>query len=1033
MDLTAADIEYLIQNPDALGDFNKNFSLETTKEDVDYMTKNPSSISDFMAQASDRHYIEAMDESAMTDYLLNSAKLGVTDTVSLLSTIGDTFIIDPIVGIYDEIIGDRETNEATISNVLGDISSRGLANFKKNVEYSSRLTGADPEMKAPGDSARILGMGVRFAADPLGYVGLPLKWASAITAPLKMTGIGVATEVGGDIGDEAESRLFNTNTGTGRLIGSIGTGLAVPFMTKPVSVAIGAAASKAKDTTIGRYATSVAMNTLGKSEIAKKALGKFTNLNADYDNASRVLSSGAAKSILEMVAKEEGIKNIPEIITEFNKISNKVVGRDVPLIVAMSKSPVIAEHAHSLAKRDPVFRQRVNEELRTLTANIDQYATKIFGMRYAEIPNYGNLSSEIAGSMKHAKKRVAKYDKEIHSLHNRIKPSLDETTTGNIIKGLVEKRQKAVLEQMSPLYDDLKIEAKKANAVMPASSTESLYNFVVQNKLNDIWGKGTKLDKKIMASLRPVKDGKKLAYKQLSFDNVDSLKRAINELKRKPLSRSEQRSLMNLEDVFDDARKSIPGNFSERLAALDSLYYQKLGIPLNRQGIKEISAKKYAEQIAPILLKNKTAMNDFLNIGGNAGQEIARNAVLSQLHKSFVKDGAVNLSGVKGYMHKKADVIDMVPGLRRELNGVILDGKGLLVKKAVLDQQIKKAEKEISNNFLLNSPEYGADTHKIAKMILNDHTKWKKIKEDLSKVDPSISKAVNDSIRNEVVQIARAHNSGAMNFLTDPRNEKIIGEIMSPGYVTAAKNLAKMTDAVNIAKVEKLAYSKSEDVASKIAGVDVGYIASTIRQPLTSANYKAIRLMSKLHDVSEGSRVDEAIVDLLLDPKGMTRLSETLESLGGDKAGVGYFRKLTDVIGAAVPRYIYAASKESMIHAADELPNKEQVAKPQLPMPELQRPDFGASQAAPQPRVQDKGIMLPPSMRNPRSTLGKAVSLGGIGSLNSSPIASNSGVSSLLGGSPKERTDDIQATLSRINSLSTAPILDVENETYQNY
>lgn len=145
----------------------------------------------------------------------------------------------------------------------------------------------------------------------------------------------------------------------------------------------------------------------------------------------------------------------------------------------------------------------------------------------------------------------------------------------------------------------------------------------------------------------------------------------------------------------------------------------------------------------------------------------------------------------------------------------------------------------------------------------------------------------------------------------------------------------------------------------------------------------------------------------------------------------------------------YAIEKET-VSPSDELkqiqpnvggikPYKDASAKPMnrpnINMP--QQPQVAMQQSMPPQQPQ----MLPPSMRNPMTTLGQAAQTRGYasGGIVSLPRETGNGVYSdkigqgigCLKKPAKERAVDVQATLRGINSLNPAQIKDVENMTYQ--
>jgi hypothetical protein len=852
---------------------------------------------------------------SVTEYLLNAAKLGLTDTAVIGESILDTFVIDPITAL---VTGNVATDKATT------IPERWGSNIQRLSESGAAITGADPYLQAPDPTTRTLGSGVRMMSDPVGYAAAPVKFSGLSGRAFQLGSAGIAADIGGELGAEAEKKLTGEDTGLGRTVGSLSGVTGTFAVTAPT-----------------RLAASNVIDVTGKTTrvVANKLLNKFNNVKTDPSELNIAYSSGAAKKLLQDIAKEDGIENIEEIVTNFNRIGNKIDKRNMPILVALSESPVVSKEVRRLAKANPEFRQQVNNELRILTNSIDRYSENIFGTRYAKIANPGQLTAKMEGDLDTVLKRRQEIDTRIQQYSDRLVPVGTEEQRGQAIQNLVNAREKLARKEVSPLYDQVIREATEANVKMPSKAVESIYNYVQENNIRDLFGKNTSLDNKIMGLLKPRKvqiegtpatgDYFMGTYRagtptttvmqspELTFEQVDSLKRSINELKRKPLSATEQRQLSNLDEVIRNARNQIPGDFSQRLSKVDMLYYERVGIPFTEQGIKEISAKKYAEQVAPVIIKNKSALDDFINVTGNQGYQVARNAMYADVYKKAVVNGELNIKSLQNYMKTNKDVINSIPGMREDLNEIIANHGKLFSEKGRLDAAYKLEQKKIADHFLQTSQATtsyastaGVDYSKLVNDMMRNKGLIDKINKDVSKLDYETAKAVRGSIRSELVTVARNKPEGAFKYLTDPKNAAAVEAIMGKGYIKAAKDVARLSDAVVNSDISKIAYTNEAKEFSKIQGVGLPYYVSQIRDRISSNTQKAVRIMSKIWEAGRGGSADDAVMELLMNPDGLKKLEAVaLEVANKPSITANQLNKIKNILGDYMPAYIYSSAK----------------------------------------------------------------------------------------------------------------------------
>lgn len=830
---------------------------------------------------------QAAEEVSSFDYIANQAKLGLTDAATLGQSILDTFLIDPAKTAYAALTGKE--------GVKGSITERFTKNLQKSKEAATSLTGAEAEMKSPGLLASIVGGGARAVTDPLGYIGAPLKAAQGAVRAGGLFTVGAAAETGGTLGAETEKVLTDGDTGTGRMIGSI----------------VGAVK--------GAPLAAVAAGGVGTGiNTAKQVYDKYKQVKVDPEAAEQAYASGAAKRLLELVAKEQPTANLESIVQEYNKIGAQVIGGDLPLMVSMADNPVVRQQVIRLAKTNPAFRQRVNTELENLAVALDQRASTIFGQRYAPIPESAPIS------LKNAVKRREVIDNQLEQIADRFK-GVDTTEQGQAIANLVKAREVAARQEISPEYDAVITAARKAGAKMPESDVANIYNFVVANNVRDIFGKGTPLDKRIMSALQPDQTG----FAPMSFDNVESLKRSINELQRTVKDPQQLLKINQLEEVLNNGRQNIKGNYSDQLAAVDRKFYEKVGVPFSEQGIKEIDSKKYAEQVAPVIAKNASATRQFLNVAGEQGQPIVRNSVIAEAYKSAVTpDGVLNPRALQKYIKDKSNVIEQVPGLRDELNTAIVDDGVLRLARKKIDDDLLAANKRLADNifpqlgFAKEAPDYAS----VVSRMTRDPTYRAKVFKDIKDLDPASSKAVRRVLQAELVETARNSTSGAVEFLSNPRNKELADQLFGSGYSKAAMDISKLSDklaAADISKVGAVVEQQELDALAKIVpGLDIPYVTSTIRDRISSLPQKIVRIATRMNTARTKDATDDAIAELMLDHNGMQKLAQVTKTLDLNVTNPLQLKKVKDTFADVLPRYFYIGSKIGAEAPQPEVPQE---------------------------------------------------------------------------------------------------------------
>lgn len=822
------------------------------------------------------------------EYIANQAKLGLTDTAVLGQALIDTFVTEPIKSLVGK-------------PTQGGMGERFTKNVKRLQEAAGTVIGAVPETTAPSALAEVAGSGARMLTDPMGYLG---------TGALK-AGVSTAEKIAPTVARAGGLFGMGATSGVGGIVGEQ-VGKAYPEVVSPAE---GKALGQLTGVIAGIPA-SAAIETGVKSmtNMATQLYDKYKMVKADPDAASAAYASGAAKRFLDLVAKGLPEGSIDNVMTEFNRIGNKIDTGNVPLFVAMSDNPLVQTEVTRLVKTNPGMRQAFENEVKTLMGNIDNAATDLFGSRYT--PVKGTTTPLTTQINKNVKLREA-VDTKLDDLAARF-PEPDNAALGMAAERLLEVRSKAAKAEMTPVYDEIKAGASKAGATLPDTAVRDIYGFVQANNMQDIFGRGTPLDKLITKNFAPIEG----EFFPASFKDVVSLKEEINRVQRSVRMDDKMKMRLNdLEDVVDAARQQIPGKWNQALQEADRQYYEKVGIPFSSQGIKDIDAKKYADQVAPQIVRSGETLRQFLKAGGDEGVVIANNAIMSEAYKKVLKNDAVDPRALAKFIKDKGAVLDQLPGTREELQKVLFDDSALKLRRAELDNRVKVAEKDIADNFILGVkdadgiaiPNYA----ELANRLFTDPRFFGKITKDLANVDKRTSKAVLRNIQAEVVEKARNSTDGGVGFLTNPKNATVINKVFGPGYQKEVKDLMVVSDALgkaDISKIGSVINQSDLDVLGKlIPGLDVPYVTSTLRDRISSNVQKVVRLVSRAKTAQLKTDTDEALKELLLDRDGLKKLQAIKNTMDFKLSNPVSVKQVSDTIGSVVPRYLYGAVKEEVL------------------------------------------------------------------------------------------------------------------------
>lgn len=844
------------------------------------------------------------------EYYFDRIQSGLTATPSMVGAAWRTLIHDPFA--YGPVNSWEELYTRFGENFMG-FQSGYQDMFGMEVDKTGK--------KAPDDFSRYIGTGLEISVDPAGLLkNVSLTIGSVLGRFTGLNVLGYTSTAGGDVAGAAQEAVTGEKeTGTWRTAGSILAGTGSAMLNKPVIM--------------------TATNLGGQLK------NKYKKWKENPAAAQEAYSTGYVKRVMAKIVDEN--PNIENILNDLNKIGVKWDAGSFPLIAAAAESPTAHAQLVQLARTNTTYRHGFMEELTRIKQLVEDNADRIFGQRYAQFPW---TQSQIKAGLQARQGRLitarSKIDDRIQDLQDRLDPNMTDLARGDAIKKLIKTREKLARAEVSPLYKELLDTARKNGAHVPSNVVEPFYDFVKANSIRDLFGKLTDVDKQVLKKLKPkiIKEkGVVISreFKSLSFDQIDSLKRAINQLKRQPLSKTEKRQLANFESEFNQLRKQVrhktkivkgkvvhddtPPPYNKQLDDIDKIYYEKVGLPFSAEAIAQIGKKRYTSEVANIILKNREAVDQYLNVAGKEGPQLARDAMIAKLHSKAIVDGILDPKKLARELKKNKDVIDGIPGMKGEVDALLKDSRYLNMRMATLDDALKIEQKKIADHFIVQSG-FSPDYKTLLSGVIENPKNIIKFLKDVKALDSSTRSSVMNTMRREFVDLLQHQPGGAYEFLINPRNAKTINSIMGKNYTKDLKDFAKVIDAMDGIDTKKLGATlqktEIDPLSQVVPGVDIKYASSQYRDRISSITMKVTRIISKMVDFRNKKQMDKAVFELLTDVDGMKKVSEAVANMDFKIKNPADVRKIVGLISEILPVYMYSSVKTAVSHKAEEIEQK---------------------------------------------------------------------------------------------------------------
>jgi hypothetical protein len=606
----------------------------------------------------------------------------------------------------------------------------------------------------------------------------------------------------------------------------------------------------------GQMATS-GMNLLNSFKNASAAGGTLNELSV---MAGSKRAAGVAQKAFE--ADPELAANLLRA-TEIERMT----GVKLPTTAASQGSNVLLQETRSQAAQSPEFLAELRRQEAQAKDAIFERAKKLFGTPSAE--RVMEATAQPATAVKSLERRLSDIDNELATISNRVE-SVDPTALGQRTANLVKSKEKIARAEVSPLYETALEDATVAGITLNPDQTSRLYGFVNDSVNKDIFKTFPSIYSKITSKFAPeILEDKTEVFKSATVRDLDSLKRGINEALRGNASQDTRRVLVNLRNELNTVVDELPASFKTPYRGADAEYLRKVGIPFEAKAIEDIGSKGFVEQTVPVLTKNPSALNQFLDIAGNEGKGIVRDAFMYDLAKTpnlIDADGAINPKLLDRFIQKNKDTLKVVPDVADEIRGLSTDSKQLLSTQARLNTLIKDEQKKEANNLFNRVNNQGLDTT-IGQFFTSPNQQTTIMKE-LNK-NPEALKGFRASVMENLTK-----SGNTLDFFNE--NKDAMNKLFGSTYVKNVEALAEATQALyaNPVKLNVPISTIRKTKFEEMTGMSPESTVALARRQITSPFQKVTIGLSKFFQNKASQSEGAAIQDFLLDPKKIEEVAK---------------------------------------------------------------------------------------------------------------------------------------------------------------
>jgi hypothetical protein len=807
------------------------------------------------------------------DYKVEAARKGLAGTAGAVAGIGN---------VVSETLSSLGINPLDISAKLASYLTGNQQPAQRTPEQAAQAyqTGREavrqPLMQAMGSTGaqpqtggqRILAAGIEAGAGLENYLFPALAatrrmgmFGQAVARPGEQVVIGAGAEGGGQAGGAFGAKMGGE---TGAMVGQITGGLlggAGSAYTSGQLLKSGPVVNKGFD--LLKQQWQKVKGTVPENELMKQVdsnISSIFNAAMDADPNTRKLIEDAIKAQQSVSLKAPGAAEVK-----------------LPLSAILANNPVIDEQIRKLSGQNPEFKAMYGAQYDNAKLALTQNQNLLFGdpskaVIKAAGPDLTNLQA----------RRVKSLDEQIGDAYKN--QSIDSNVFGKRVTDLVEKKEKAAYAEVKPLYTEAFDIAKAKNMELPASSVDDIYNSVVASKDSDVFRTFKPIFSKVERIFKPTAtepsailtaEGKPMRpagreFSAATIEDLDSLKREINSSLRKTDVPTEIRLLTDLKQRVAGHIDSLDPDFVTAYRNADKAYLTKVGLPFDTATLNAIGRKKFAEQVAPALIGNKSNVSEFLAVTGDQGVPLVRSAFLDAFSTAALKNDVLDPKAAAKWLKKNEGGVSLVPGLRDELQAATSDVQRLLAERTRLNADFQRvaADQILSKEGVKSPQELVSKMYGDVKFT-NRFMSKSGYGEDKDSVN-AVRAFMLDDIVNAIDPVA---------MLSDRNRAAVFNRVFGPTY---AKKVADFAVASGRLKVDPTNVAFRTETVPKtgieeVTGSSPQQIISRLMNPVSGPLYAATSTVSKFWARQASENTTKKMIALLSDPSEAVKFMDLLE------------------------------------------------------------------------------------------------------------------------------------------------------------
>lgn len=681
------------------------------------------------------------------------------------------------------------------------------------------------------------------------------------------------------------STMLGRAAGAGLRIGtSPSTYYTAPLfgMTSPVATALsaipGAAAAQVGEETLGLPGA------IGFGLLAS-APGQLYQTARNVGGGAAREAIGAGASLAEAVGGKKAA-NVAKTAFESDPMLGanllrareieQITGVSLPTNAAAQGSNVLLQEIRSQAAQNPEFLALLSQQESDAAQAIASRANKMFGPASAE--RLLEVTKQPASAVKSLNRRIDDIDTQLATLGNRVQ-SVDETALGTQITNLVKAKEEIARKSVAPLYENALNSAEEAGVKLSGDQTKRIFDFVNSEVNADVFKTFPSIYGKVLANFRPKQtkstgiidevDGVPIfgettesIGKEASVRELDSLKREINLALRKDVGADTRRVLNNLKNEIGTVIDELPAEFSTAYRNADAQYLKKVGIPFEAKAIEDIGGKGFVEQTVPVLTKNRSALQQFLDIAGDDAKNIVRDSFMYDLSKvSNIVDanGAINAKALDKFIKQNENTLKLAPEVADELRGLRDNTQALVATRNRVANMLKTEQKTEADALFNRISNRGLDAT-LSDFIVRPAEQQNILKQ--LQGNPEALKGFRAAMLERMTS-----TNNALGFLTD--NKQAMENLFGKTYYRNVEALAEASQrlAQNPVKLNVPLRTIERTQIEQATGMRPEEIVSLYRRPIVSPFQKVTIAMSKFFQNRASQAENEAIQEFLADPK----------------------------------------------------------------------------------------------------------------------------------------------------------------------